>query len=179
MSFWHLCALECMSTNCRYVESNSLCLIPQLTTRRIHPGWQQQVKWQVKWQSRYLGGQLENREGHEEAGKAALSHAAQKSESRRSAGPGDWCLDPSQLWKSWKRHSTCAYLTGVCVDEPTHLLDQKSHVQINNRYACLLARTHASTNTHIHTQKGHIIWSLFKCKESCNSTLNLANAVQQ
>lgn len=38
--------------------------------------------------------------GDEEAGKRALSHAAQRSESRLAAGSvTDRCLDPSQPWK--------------------------------------------------------------------------------
>lgn len=57
----------------------------------------------------------------------------------------DWCLDRSQPWKwleskprLWRR-STCVRLTGVCADEPTQSLSQKSHM-------CL----HTNTETQAH-----------------------------
>lgn len=118
--------------------------------------------------SKLAGGQMASpsprrtvgvRRGHEEAGKKALSHAAQKEWIRPLCRAGwltDWCLDPSQPWK-WleskpllERHSTCVYLTGVCADEPTHSLSQESHMH-----------KHTDMQTHAHHERSFSVWWSF------------------
>lgn len=131
LSFLHVYASECMSTNCCYAEM--LYTSPRLT------GMSKLAAGQMASPSpqRTVG----VRGGHEDAGKRALSHTKEWITSLCGAGwltdwLTDWCLDPLQPWK-WlestprlERHSTCVYLTGVCADEPTHSLSQKSHMHI-------------------------------------------------
>ncbi len=79
-----------------------------------------------------------------------------KSESGLSAGLGEW------LTGVWIRHSRgngwnlshgwkCVYLTGVCVDEPTHSLSQKSHM-------------HKHTSMQTHAQSLSLWWSFWNVK---------------
>lgn len=131
-----------MSTYCCYVEIQDT--VPQLTTGKSCPSWRR-----VRWRALIHRGQWEwerDRGSIEEAGERTLSHAAQRTESRRCwAGwlTGVWIHHSrGNGWNSkpWlESHSTCVYLTRVCADEPTHPRSQ--------------SRTHTHTHTWTRTSR--------------------------
>lgn len=129
----------CMSVpeSCCYVDR--LYTIPRLTIRGVHPNWQQ-----VKWRVQLHRGQWEWEQGHEEAGlwvtQHRVSHASLQGRVTDRLVFGSVTVMEKLESKPWlERHSTCVHLTGLCADEPTHLLSQKSHMQI---FTDLCRRTH-------------------------------------